>query len=433
MYFLKKKSEVPDTIHAVVRYYKLMGIIIKKIRSDRGGEYGGHLELENIGGGAGHIQPGTDHDDTAFAEVCKTYEIIHEPIPAHTPELNGVAERWNRTVMSMANSMMYNARIHPMLWSSAVAHANYLRNRLPTKSRAGFTPHQLFTNRRPRYDNIKIWGCYCYKLIPIRNKIPGLPTRERLIYVGEASDSMGFRCFNPSTYKFTTEFELIFDEDEIGRGHDMLDATDPRRKLFKEDKIDLIPVIFSTDQALAKPSHKVYFSPPAKSNIWMSESAKMSVAPTQDCNLGRITKQSANLAEKAESTGLNGGCSTIDSKSLFNAMTKDVAKRSSDNCRNDMSLNDLDRNDPIGSNTILTNKYHSPAKGVEFDSGTTVTTHHLMPDQHAQVALPGSKANHLRRSTRIASDKPTKSIQQPPSIGCVEKPPIIGCIEDGSL
>ena len=79
VYFLKKKSEVPDTIHAVVRYYKLMGIIIKKIRSDRGGEYGGHLEREHIGGGAGHIQPGT-----AFAEVCKTYEIIHEPMPAHT-------------------------------------------------------------------------------------------------------------------------------------------------------------------------------------------------------------------------------------------------------------------------------------------------------------------------------------------------------------
>ena len=47
VYFLKKKSEVPDTIHAVVRYYKLMGIIIKKIRSDRGGQYGGHLEREH--------------------------------------------------------------------------------------------------------------------------------------------------------------------------------------------------------------------------------------------------------------------------------------------------------------------------------------------------------------------------------------------------
>ena len=95
----------------------------------------------------------------------------------------------------------------------------------------------------------------------------------------------------------------------------------------------------------------------------------MSVAPTQVRDLGGITKQSANLAEKAESTGLNGGRSTIDSKSLFNAMTKDVVKRSSDNCLNDMSLNDLDRNDSIGSNTILTNKYHSPAKELSSTPG----------------------------------------------------------------
>ena len=66
----------------------------------------------------------------------------------------------------------------------------------------------------------------------------------------------------------------------------MLDVTDPRRKLFKEDKVDLIPVIFSTDQALAKPSHKIYFSPPANSAIGMSESVKMSVAPTQVRDLG---------------------------------------------------------------------------------------------------------------------------------------------------
>ena len=105
--------------------------------------------------------------------------------------------------MTMANSMMYKARISPVLWSSAVAHANMIRNRLPLTSRGGHTPFELFTNRRPRYENLRVWGCYCYKLLPNAKKIPGLPTRQRLIYVGETPDRIGFRVFNPLTYKFT--------------------------------------------------------------------------------------------------------------------------------------------------------------------------------------------------------------------------------------
>ena len=262
VYFLKKKSEAAHTVTPLDKYYKIMGIIIKKIRSDRGGEYGGHNEREHLQGGAGKIQPSdSEHYGTAYDMACKEHEILHEPIPAHMPALNGVAERWNRTIMNMANSMMYNARISSVLWSSAVAHSNYIRNRLPTRSRGNHTPHELFTNRRPRYDNIKIWGCYCYRLIPVRNKLPGLPTRERLIYVGESSDNIGFRCFNPNTYEFTTEYELILDEEEVKSRHSMLDAFDNRRKLIKNNKVFMIPVVSAIDQTAELNNRKVYTNP----------------------------------------------------------------------------------------------------------------------------------------------------------------------------
>ena len=45
--------------------------------------------------------------------------------------------------------------------------------------------------------------------------MPGQQARERLIYVGETADRLGFRTFNPRTYKFSTEFELIFDENSL--------------------------------------------------------------------------------------------------------------------------------------------------------------------------------------------------------------------------
>ena len=47
------------------------GKVLKRLRSDRGGEYTG----------------------TSFNEFCKSNGIIHEVTPLYTPESNGVAER----------------------------------------------------------------------------------------------------------------------------------------------------------------------------------------------------------------------------------------------------------------------------------------------------------------------------------------------------
>ena len=75
----------------------------------------------------------------------------------------------------------------------------------------------------------------------MKHKIPGLPTRERLIYVGETSERIGFRCFNPLTHKFTTEFELIFDEESVFRRQALLEVYDSRRKLFEKGHGDVTP------------------------------------------------------------------------------------------------------------------------------------------------------------------------------------------------
>ena len=268
VYFLKAKSEVAGTVHAVVRYYRSLGILIQKIRTDQGGEFGGHHERDNPSGGLGKLTPGSkeDHQGTAYAEACKKYHIVHEPFPAYTPQLNGVAERWNRTVMTMANAMMYNARVHPTLWTYAVAHANHLRNRLPTSARGGYTPYELFFNRRPRYDNLRIWGSYCYKLLPVRTKIPGLPVRKQLIYIGEASDSIGFRCFDPITHELSTEHELLFDEEEVSKRHALLHNYDHRRDLAVSGGYDHIPLIYRADHTVPDPSRKVYSTEPDHSH-----------------------------------------------------------------------------------------------------------------------------------------------------------------------
>jgi hypothetical protein len=199
-YMLKKKSDAVRALRAVIRFYADNGIIISRFRTDQGGEYGGHNERASNSGEGGRLsEDSRPRLPEGFAQVCEEHKIRHELTPARRPELHGLAERWNKTVLTMANSMLFAARISPIVWPAAVAHSNMLRNRLPIRGLGTFSPYELFFGKRPNVSHLKIWGCDCYKLLPTYPKVPGQSARERLLYVGETADRIGYRCLNPRT------------------------------------------------------------------------------------------------------------------------------------------------------------------------------------------------------------------------------------------
>ena len=67
--------------------------------------------------------------------------------------------------------------------------------------------------------------------------------RKRLIYVGETADRVGFRCFDPITYKFSTEFELIFEEDSAKKRINSLLEYDARRDFARGKKLNKLPLL----------------------------------------------------------------------------------------------------------------------------------------------------------------------------------------------
>jgi transposase InsO family protein len=67
---------------------------IKSIRSDRGGEYYGHSD------GSGEQRPGS------FAKFLKDNGIVPQYTMYGSQIMNGVAERYNRTLMEMVRSMI---------------------------------------------------------------------------------------------------------------------------------------------------------------------------------------------------------------------------------------------------------------------------------------------------------------------------------------
>ena len=79
----------------------------------------------------------------ALEDHLKTCGIRHELTIPKTPEQNGAAERLNRTLVETSRAMLLDAKLPKSFWAEAISTAMYMRNRSPTSTVKGMTPHQV--------------------------------------------------------------------------------------------------------------------------------------------------------------------------------------------------------------------------------------------------------------------------------------------------
>ncbi|BBH01574.1 transposable element gene [Prunus dulcis] len=147
VFFLQHKSQAFNIFKRFKSMVELQsGYQIKKLRSDRGGEY-------------------TSLD---FSKFCEEVGLERQLTVAYSPQQNGVAERKNRTVMEMARAMMHEKKIPLKFWAEAVNTAVYLQNRSPTSALDNSTPFEKFSGRKPGVKHLRIFGSLCYITSPHR-------------------------------------------------------------------------------------------------------------------------------------------------------------------------------------------------------------------------------------------------------------------------
>jgi transposase InsO family protein len=76
----------------------------------------------------------------------------------YSPQQNGVAERYNRTLGDLIRAMLLGQRIPKVLWGTAALHAVYLRNRAYTRTLPDKTPLERWCGKRPNVDNLQEFG-----------------------------------------------------------------------------------------------------------------------------------------------------------------------------------------------------------------------------------------------------------------------------------
>ena len=115
--------------------------------------------------------------------------------PPRTPQLNGVAERRNRTLLDMVRSMMSRVSLPISFWGYALETAAHILNLVPTK-KVTKTPHEMWTGKVPNLDHIKIWGYEAFVRREIHDKLE--PRSERCIFIGYLQKSFGYLFYIPS-------------------------------------------------------------------------------------------------------------------------------------------------------------------------------------------------------------------------------------------
>ena len=135
----------------------------------------------------------------------------------YTPELNGVAERMNRTLTEMARSMLNHANAPTQLWSYAYVHAALIYNRCCQPSNGGSVPAKLM---RPSdiidLDKLKVWGCNAYVLIEEGKRGKLQRRTQNAAYVGYSEQFNAFKVIlvdDPSFIKISRNVQ--FDENSF--------------------------------------------------------------------------------------------------------------------------------------------------------------------------------------------------------------------------
>ena len=110
VYFVKRKSDVTEkTKHFIQWVHTQRGAYPKNLFSDGGGEY---VTLD-------------------LKRYCDELGINLNHSEAYTPQMNGIAERVNRTIEEGATAFLLQANLPRKFWEEAVNHLVFLKNHVP--------------------------------------------------------------------------------------------------------------------------------------------------------------------------------------------------------------------------------------------------------------------------------------------------------------
>src|SRR5579859_791582 len=175
----------------LLRVERLHGINLKKIRTDGGTEFQGNMRT-----------------------YLNARGIQHEQTTRYSPESNGVAERYNRTILEMARPMLSALNLPLQLWSEAISTAVFIRNCLP-HSKTGVSPHYRWHRFKPCLSQLRIFGCVVHAQITEETNRQKWDVRSEQLHLVGYEGNVIFKCWRPHTNSIHRVRDALFNESKF--------------------------------------------------------------------------------------------------------------------------------------------------------------------------------------------------------------------------
>ncbi|GFW76655.1 retrovirus-related Pol polyprotein from transposon TNT 1-94 [Trichonephila clavipes] len=141
--------------------------------------------------------------------------IKHEVTNSYTPEMNGIAERFNLTALDGIKTLLKSSEVPHKFWGEALLCFTYAWNRICHKD-SNKTPFEKYSGRKPSVLHLKPFGCLAYAGVPkqIRKKFD---IRAKIgIMMGYAQRTKGYRIWLIDENKLVETINVRFDENKRG-------------------------------------------------------------------------------------------------------------------------------------------------------------------------------------------------------------------------
>ncbi|KAJ1519204.1 hypothetical protein ONE63_011190 [Megalurothrips usitatus] len=185
VYVIQFKSEVYEVLKQyVLESENYQQRKVYKIRCDNGGEY----------------------ISTDLKSWCKRKGIVLDYTVPRCPQLNGKAEKMNRSLLDIVRAMLFQSGMNNNMWGEAVQTAAYLKNRSPTTA-VPKLPAQMWTGKTVNLSNIQTFGTIVFS--KNNSQLKKLQSRSKqAILVGYTSNS--YKLWDPQEKEIFVSRDVVF-------------------------------------------------------------------------------------------------------------------------------------------------------------------------------------------------------------------------------
>lgn len=152
---------------------------------------------------------GREYINKNLIDWCRKKGIQLDRTIPYTPQLNGKAERLNRTLIEKSRALIIDSGLDKEMWGEAAYASTYLLNRSPT-STLDVTPAEAWNQRKINLNNIRVFGCNAFaKVLEPQKKLND--RSRKYILVGYAPN--GYRLWDSEKRKIIIARDIKFEEE----------------------------------------------------------------------------------------------------------------------------------------------------------------------------------------------------------------------------